>query len=346
MRAAVLTQLNQPLEIEELELPLLGVGQVLVQVVYSTICGAQLGEIHGAKGPDPFLPHLMGHEGCGRVLEVGPGVRYVKVGDTVVMHWRKGVGIESGFPKYRRKDGTFAGGGLITTFCELAVVSENRLTAVPSNIPPKVISLMGCAVTTAFGLINNEAKLKLGQSIAVAGVGGVGLSIVQGAFLVGAYPIIAIDLFENKLDQARLLGASHIINGTGAEFSDEIYKIAGKNGVDVFVDCTGSPGVIADGYKVTAAGGIMILVGQPHDGASVVFGNMQRHYCGKTLLDSQGGLTNPTIDIPRYIRMYDAGLIDLETIVTHSFPLEQINKAIAVVRSGSAGRVGLEMNHG
>ena len=161
MKAAILNHLNLPLIVDEVQLPEhLECGQVLVQVDCSTICGAQIGEITGAKGEDHYLPHLLGHEGCGRVRDVGVGVDHVKIGDKVVMHWRRGLGIESTFPKYKWKDKVI-GGGLVTTFNEYAVVSENRLTSIDPSIPSGVASLMGCAVTTALGLINNEARLKI-----------------------------------------------------------------------------------------------------------------------------------------------------------------------------------------
>lgn len=351
MKAAILEKLNSPLVVDGIEIPNLDCGQVRVRVLASTICGAQIGEITGAKGPDKYLPHLLGHEGCGEVLAVGAGVRYVKVGDRVVLHWRKGVGIEGSCPKYRC-NGSYVGGGWVTTFNEEAVISENRLTPVPKDTPPAVASLLGCAVTTALGLINNEAHLKIGQSIAVAGVGGVGLNIVNGAAMVNAYPIIAIDVEPSKLALAHLMGATHtvesghILNTEDGQKVDcyQIAKDIMTKGVDVFVDCTGNPGVIEAGLEVTAAGGRLILVGQTEAGRTLMLKNFRQHYCGKTVLDSQGGLTNPTEDIPRYLELYRAGRLQLDHLITHTFPLIEINEAINVVRSGRAGRVALEMS--
>ena len=211
MKAAILEKLNYPLVIDKLELPELDYGQVLVEVKRSGICGAQIGEMTGVKGEDKYLPHLMGHEGGGIVVEIGPGVTHVKKNDHVVMHWRKGAGIECRPPRYGRNGG-FVGGGWVTTFNDYSVVSENRLTVIPDDIPFEIAALMGCAVTTALGLINNEANIKIGQSVAVAGCGGVGLNIIQGAALVSAYPIIAIDLYDHKLELAKKMGATHTIN--------------------------------------------------------------------------------------------------------------------------------------
>src|SRR3990172_7470779 len=201
MKAAILVRQHEPLVVAEVELPqVLDVGQVLVKVHYSGICGSQLGEIDGVKGEDRFLPHLLGHEGSGTVLEVGPGVRHVKAGDKVVLHWRTGAGIESSTSSYSWQ-GRKVNAGWITTFNEYAVVSENRLTAIPHDSDPEVAALFGCAVTTGFGVVQNNARVRIGESVVVFGAGGVGLNIVQAAALVSAHPVIAVDLYDNRLAQ-------------------------------------------------------------------------------------------------------------------------------------------------
>lgn len=336
-KAAVLMDLNCPLTIEELIVPDLKVGQVLVRVKASGICGKQIGEIAGYFGPDKYLPHLLGHEGGGIVEAIGQGVRNINVGDHVAMHWRKGAGIESDPPVYFTKHGKPIGAGLIATFTEYAVVSENRLTSIPKDIPFYVAALMGCAITTAFGLINNEAQLKMGQSIAVYGVGGVGLSIVQGASLVSANPIIAIDKVSNKLKIAHDCGATHILNTNIHNIEYEILRIVGK-GVDVFVDCTGNVDLIAKAYKMTNSSGKTILVGQTYWNEELVISNMLQNYGGKHLFASQGGLTEPTVDIPRYCNLFKQNRISTADIATHFFTLDQINHALDIVRLGEAGR--------
>lgn len=335
MKAAILEKLKSPLEIKELSVPALDVGQVLVDVYYSSICGAQIGEIDGAKGEDKYLPHLLGHEGGGVVLEVGPGVKHVKKGDHVVMHWRKGRGIEADCPKYTDiENHSIVGGGWVTTFTEQAVISENRLTPIPKCVPLDIAALMGCAVTTGLGIVNNEAQLKLGQSIAVIGCGGVGLNVIQGASLVGAGEIIAIDIDQEKLNAARDHGATA---WTLAQAERDIEQ------VDVVVDCTGIPEMIDKGLSLVKPSGKMILVGQTHYGQDLVLSNFRQHYCGKTILDSQGGLTEPHADIPRYLKLYQQGKLKLNNLITHRFKLDDINEALEVVRSGKAGRVMLEM---
>lgn len=340
-KAAILYKQNSPLIIDDIEIPNLRCGQVLVKVHCSGICGAQIGEITGAKGEDRYLPHLLGHEGGGVVLKVGEGVRYVKKGDHVVMHWRKGDGIDASFPVYIWKnqlnESQTVGGGCITTLNEQAIISENRLTAIPKDIPFEVAALMGCAGTTALGLINNEAKLKIGQSIAVTGCGGVGLNVIQGAAMVAANPIIAIDIRQDKLDIAKSLGATHTINSSLDLYKDVLSFVKGK-GVDVFVECTGIIKLIEEGYRATAPNGKMILVGQPHHKYDLTFPLMRQHYCGKTLMDSQGGLTNPSVDIPRYLELYKMNKLKFDNLITHYYPLLKINTAIDVMKQGKAGR--------
>lgn len=156
MKAAILDRLESPLIVDTVKLPeTLYPGQVLVKVHYSGICGSQIGEISGAKGKDNFLPHLLGHEGSGEVMLIGPGVLFVKPGDKVVMHWRKGLGLDAKPPVYSWK-GSRLNAGFVTTFNEYAIVSENRLTILPEGVPMDIAPLMGCAVTTA--LIRHQKK--------------------------------------------------------------------------------------------------------------------------------------------------------------------------------------------
>ena len=343
MRAAVLEELNFPLAVREVELPELVCGQVLVEVYCAGVCGAQLRETHGLKGPDPFLPHLLGHEGAGIVRAVGPGVAHVKENDHVVMHWRKGLGIDAPPPRYKYGNKTI-GAGPVATFSEYAVVSENRVTAIDKKIPFDVAALMGCAVTTAFGCINNEAVLKIGQSIVVAGCGGVGLLLVQAAAMVSGNPIIAVDLFPEKLKVAEELGATHTFCFGEEDLETAVSSITDRIGVDVFVDCTGMVDIIDQGLRCTACGGKLILLGQPKYDKDLVLRKVAQHYFGKTILDSQGGLTNPTVDIPRYLGLYTAGRLKLDQLIVSRFPLDQVNVAFNLLRSGRvAGRCFLEM---
>jgi S-(hydroxymethyl)glutathione dehydrogenase/alcohol dehydrogenase len=341
-RAAILVQSHQPLVVDEIELPTLGVGQVLVKVHVAGICGAQLGEIAAVKGPDKFLPHLLGHEGGGVVEDIGPGVTHVKVGDPVCLHWRKGNGIHAQPARYRWH-GQTVNAGWVTTFSDRTVVSENRLTPIPPGTPFEIAALMGCAVTTALGLINNDARLKIGQSIAIFGCGGVGLNVVQAAAMVAGHPIIAIDRYDSKRQFASRFGATHTLNSTTADLRADIRAIAGPQGVDVAVETTGNVRLIELAYELTAPQGRTVLVGVPRHDQDITIHSLPLHF-GKVLTGCEGGQSQPALDIPRYLRLYQAGKLKLDDLITHRFPLERINDALETVRGGEAGRVILQMS--
>jgi S-(hydroxymethyl)glutathione dehydrogenase/alcohol dehydrogenase len=336
-KAAILAQSREPLVVDEIALPeALGVGQVLVKVLYSTICGAQLNEIAAAKGPDKFLPHLLGHEASARVVEIGPGVTTVKPGDTVVLHWRPSQGIQCQPPAYQWR-GKKLNAGWVTTFNDHAVVSENRMTVIPPDYNLRDAPLLGCAVTTAAGVINNDANVKIGESVVVFGVGGVGLNVVQFAELAGANPIVAVDLVDSKLAMAKSRGATHCLNANAvADMDAEIRKIVGAKGPDKVIETTGAKSVIELAYNLTHADGTCVLVGVPSEKVSIY--TLPIHF-NKVLTGSHGGDAVPHVDIPRLIRLIEAGRLSFEGLITHEFPLDEINAALDVVRSGTAGRV-------
>lgn len=331
-KAAILVESKKPLVIEDIEIPKLTFGQVLVKVICSGICGAQINEIDAVKGPDKFLPHLLGHEATAEVVDIGEGVTTVAVGDRVVMHWRKGSGIHAPTPKYNSKLGV-VNAGWVTTFNEYAIVSENRVTTVPKDFDPESGALMGCAVTTAFGVLNNDAKIGIGESIAIFGIGGVGLNMIQGAVMVSAFPIIAIDVYDSKLEMAKMLGATHIINSKKEDPVSKIKEIVGNNGVDVAIDNTGNVSVIESAYEITAAKGRTILVGVPRKGEKVSIYTLPLHF-EKILKGSEGGGTKPEIDIPKYVRLCQNGKLDLKKIIGKRYKFEEINQAISDLRSG------------
>ena len=331
--AAVLVELGKPLVLEEIEIPKLAYGQVLVKVQCSGICGSQIGEINGAKGTDKYLPHLLGHEGTGLVLECGEGVNTVNKDDKVVLHWRQGDGIQSPSPTYHSKNLGTVNAGWVTTFNQYAVVSENRITTIPEDFDSEIAALMGCAVTTGLGVINNNAKLKIGESVVIWGSGGVGLSIVQGAALVSAYPIIAIDLYDHKLQLAKEMGATHTINANKTNPIDEILNIVGLNGADVVIDNTGDVAIIHSAYGVTSPMGRTILVGVPRIGEEAKLYTLPLHF-EKQITGSHGGEAKPAIDIPNYIKLYENGRLQLDELITHHYNLYEINEAISSMRSG------------
>ncbi len=338
MKAAILTESRRPLTVADVSPPeRLEYGQVRVRIHVSGICGSQLGEIDAVKGPDKFLPHLLGHEGGGVVEETGPGVRSVRKGDRVVLHWRKGNGIESPTPKYRWGDRT-VNAGWVTTFNEQAVVSENRVTPIPPEVDFEIAALLGCAVTTGLGVVTNDARLRIGESIAVFGVGGVGLTVVQGAALVNAWPVIAVDLHDEKLEMARRFGATHVINAAAGDTGAAIRRIVGEGGVDVAVDTTGAVRVIETAYEITSPRGRTILVGVPRAGEKISIYSLPLHF-DKVLTGSHGGDSDPARDIPRYVNLHLQGRLNLADMITHRYPLDRINEAVEELRRGTAGRI-------
>lgn len=343
MRAAILVEQNKPLVVDQIGLPRnLDVGQVLVKIKCSGVCGSQLGEIDGVKGVDSYLPHLLGHEGSGVIEAIGAGVKFVKPGDHVVLHWRKSQGIES-VPPYYTWQGKQVNAGLITTFNEYAIASENRVTKIDSAIDMEIASLFGCAVTTGFGVVENNAQIRFGEAVVVFGAGGVGLNIIQAASLVSAYPIVAVDLYDGRLDLAKSFGATHTINSTKTDANVEIKNILDTQALDVFIDNTGQASVIEIGYELTSARGRVVLVGVPRKGQNINIYSLPLHF-GKTISGSHGGESKPHIDIPRYLKLLDYGRIELKSLITERFSLEDINIAIARMRSGEmSGRCLISM---
>ena len=336
MKAVILEKLNSDLSIVDVSLTPLQYGQVLVKNIVSGLCGAQLQEIAGLKGNGNFLPHLLGHEGCGIVQEVGLGVNTVKVGDKVVMHWRKSEGIEAPFPKYIYNEKEISS-GKVTTLSEYSIVSENRLTTVPNDTPEELCALLGCGLTTALGVVTNEAEIKFGESVMIIGSGGVGLNLIQGAKLVSAFPIVAVDIVEEKRGICLEVGATHFINSKTENINQKF---------DVIIDTTGIPEVIANATTYLSGNGRLILVGQPKPDQKLEIPTANKLFdgIGKTIKATQGGKTNPTEDIPRYIKLHKAGLLDITKIITHRFDLNDINKAFDLLRSGKAGRIIININ--
>lgn len=333
MKAAILVESGQPLVIDEVRLPEhLEVGQVLVKVLYSGICGSQLGEIDAIKGPDGYLPHLLGHEGTGLVLETGPGVSQVDVGQHVVLHWRPGPGIQAQPPLYQWR-GQNLNAGWLTTFNEYAIVSENRCTSIPASTPLDQAALLGCAVTTAFGALSRELNIKPGESLVILGVGGVGQAMVQAARLMGAYPIVAVDLFDSKLKLATQLGADYVFSGHQPDLEAVLRQVCGASGAEHIIDNTGRSKLIEMAYRLSAKNGKILLVGVPAPQDKVSLDTLPIHF-GKSLMGSHGGRALPAEDIPRYLRLQEAGRLDFGPLISEVIELDQINQALDNLRLG------------
>lgn len=337
--AAVLEKTNHPLVLWELEIPPLEPGQVLVDVKYSSICHSQLNEIRGRKGEDRFLPHTLGHEGGGVVLEIGPDVTKVKAGDTVVLTWIAGQGKNVPACRYRHGD-RLVNSGAVSTFVRHAVISENRLVPI-DGMPLELMPLLGCAIPTGFGLVRNKLSPEPGSSLCVWGVGGVGLSVVLGAKAMNCGMIIAVDVRAEKLQMARDLGATHTVDGT-KDAVGAILELTGGRGVDHGVDCAGLVQTIEAGYAaVRRAGGHFVVAGNPPAGQKISLDPFDL-IAGKKISGTWGGETRVDVDLPAYRDSFLQGNLPLAQLITHREKLHGINEGVAMMEAGLTCRVLIE----
>lgn len=342
-KAAVLNKINEPLVVEELELPELKQGQVLVKISYSGICHSQLNEIHGLKGEDKFLPHTLGHEGSGVVEAIGAGVDKVKIGDRVVLTWIKARGADVPATSYTRKDGSIVNSGAISTFMTKAIVSENRLVRIPDTMPLREASLLGCAIPTGAGIVMNSTALSRGNSIAIFGIGGIGLSSLLAAKLKEASIIIAVDIIDKKLEDARSLGATHVINSAKQDVLKEILKITGNRGVDYAIESAGKTETMETAFKaVRDKGGECIIAGNLSFAQTIKIDPFDL-IKGKRITGTWGGQTQPDKDIPMYADLAISGRLDLKSLICREYEIEGINEAIEYLERGASGRVLIKM---
>ena len=345
--AAVLLESSKPLVVDEIQLPgELFAGQVLVEVITSGLCGAQINEIEAVKGPDKFLPHLLGHEGFARVLEIGPAVTTVAPGNQVVMHWRTGTGIQSSPPVYKWR-GEPLNAGWVTTLNKHSIVSENRVTKIPTaNYDKNVIPLLGCALTTALGVLENDARIGFRDSLLIFGGGGVGLLLIKIARLFGVKDITVVDIHDEKLQKARELGASNTLKFNNKV--DALTKLSELFGVEfptVAIDTTGQTDAIEICYEISSPDARVILVGVPKKGMNASLYTLPLHF-GKLIKGSEGGQSKPQNDIPLLLQLISEGQLGFDDYPTHSFPLTGINDAIAQLKSGTTGRMIMDFSQG
>lgn len=340
--AALLVQTGAPLVLVEIDIPALKAGQVLVEIAYSGACGTQVMEWRGDKGEDKWVPHCLGHEGTGTVLETGSAVSKVKAGDKVVLSWIKGSGIEAGGAVYAWGEKKVNAGG-VTTFQRHAVVSENRLTLLPAGLPMDVAVLLGCAAPTGMGAVYNVLKAQPGDSVAVFGTGGVGLHALMAAALVGAMPVIAIDPNPTRRALAPLYGATHVIDPTGIDVLAEIKKIV-PQGVDIAVESSGVPAAMEQAVNATRQqGGRAVVIGNARHGATLSL-NPSVFNQGKSLMGTWGGDSVPDRDYGRFARLLGAGRFPVRDLLSKPYALEQADQALQDLASGKIGRPLIDMS--
>jgi len=335
--SAVLMNTGEPLEFMTLKLPNLLPGQVLVDVAWSGICRTQLNEIRGKKGPDRFLPHTLGHEGTGTVQQTGPDVTKVRPGDRVVLSWLKGSGADVPGTQYEGP-GYPVNSGAVSTFMTTAVISENRVTPLPENVPLLEGALFGCALPTGAGMVLHTAKVTAGQSVAIFGVGGIGLSALVTAASQGATPLIAVDVIPEKLAMARSLGATHTIDASILDPATAIREITGQNGADITIEAAGQTGAMENAYDATrTGGGLCIIAGNLEPDTRISIDPFQL-INGRRIVGSWGGESRIEEDIPLFARMMDNQKFDLKNLVTHTYGLTELNNAMDDLEAGRVGR--------
>ena len=341
--AAVLEHLNMPLVIRNIAVPRLLEGQVLVKVLFSGVCRSQVMEVRGGRGKDPWLPHLLGHEGSGIVLAVGDGVTKVKTGDAVILGWVKGDGLDAPGAIYICGDKVI-NAGKVTTFCNYTVASESRLVLKPASLPFDTAVLFGCALPTGAGMVLNELRPSVDQSVLVLGLGGIGLSALMALKALGVRSIIAIDISEEKLSLARQLGATHTFNSLSEGFQRMVLDLTG-GGVDICVESGGLVATIELGFSlIRKNGGKLLFASHPPDGEMI---RLAPHdlISGKQIAGSWGGATAPDFDIPKMHGLFENAQIPLGALLTKRYTLEQVNEALDDLEAGRVFRPLIVMQH-
>jgi len=346
MKAAVLSRLNEPLEVMSgIECSAPGMGQVLVKLAYSGVCHSQLMEVRGLRGADAYLPHLLGHEGSGQVVEVGEGVNKVSPGDLVVLGWIKGSGLDCGGVNYHcdsLPQQINAGG--VTTFNEYALVSENRVVPLPEGVPLDIAVLFGCAVPTGAGIITNDLRPIAGSSVAVFGLGGIGMSALMATMLYQCAKVIAIDVSADKLALARDFGASHTIDASIGSSVNQILALTDGLGVDYAVEASGQVEVIEQAFaSIRRGGGMCVFATHPEQGSNISIDPYEL-ICGKQIRGTWGGGSNPDRDIPMFAQLYLDGKLPLEKLITKRYSLGAINEALDDLKNHRVGRPLIEID--
>ncbi|QOG12085.1 zinc-binding dehydrogenase [Arcobacter sp. FWKO B] len=344
MKAAVLYELAKPLKVEEIQWSTLLRGQVLVELAYSGVCHSQLMEVRGKRGEDKFLPHLLGHEATGIVKEIGPDVTKVKVGDKVVLGWIKGDGINAEGAKYLNDDKIIVNSGGVTTFNEYSVVSENRLVKLPDDVPLDIGVLFGCAIPTGSGIVTNEIQPEENSTIAIFGLGGIGLSALMATKLYKCSKIIAIDIEDNKLELAKEFGATDTINSLKEDSLKKILDLTDGKGVDYAVEASGITMVIETAFKsVKNNGGLSVFASHPKAGELIKIDPFDL-ICGKNIKGSWGGGCYPDRDLPKFFDLYLEGKLPLDRLLEKRYTLDEINFALDDLENRKVTRPLIEIN--
>lgn len=353
IRAAVLPAVGSPLEITGIELPEPGPGQVRVRLAAAGVCHSDLSLSNGTMRVP--VPAVLGHEGAGTVVSVGEGVTHVAPGDGVVLNWAPSCGschpcslgevwlcvnalAGAANVHARTEDGTELHPGLnVGAFAEETVVAADCVLPLPDGIPLTDAALLGCAVLTGWGAVHHSARVREGETVAVFGVGGVGLATLQAARIAGASTIVAVDVSPEKEALARAAGATEYVVASETT-AKEIRKLTGGQGVDVAVECVGRAVTIRTAWESTRRGGRTTVVGIGGKDQQVTFHALELFHWGRTLAGCVYGNSNPAVDLPVLAEHIRAGRFDLGSLVTERITLDGIPGAFDNMLAGKGGR--------
>ncbi|MFJ9630303.1 Zn-dependent alcohol dehydrogenase [Streptomyces sp. NPDC101175] len=354
VRAAVLPAVGAPLEITEIDLPDPGPGQVRIRLAAAGVCHSDLSLTDGTMRVP--VPAVLGHEGAGTVLAVGEGVTHLAPGDSVVLNWAPSCGTchacalgevwlcanalngAADVYAHRASDGSDLHPGLnVAAFAEETVVPAACALPLPDGIPLTDAALLGCAVLTGYGAVHHSARVRAGETVAVFGVGGVGLATLQAARIAGASKIVAVDVSPAKEELARAAGATDYLVAT-EDTAREIRALTGKQGVDVAVECVGRAVTIRTAWESTRRGGRTTVVGIGGKDQQVTFNALELFHWGRTLSGCVYGDCDPAKDLPVLAEHVRAGRLDLGALVTERIELAGIPAAFENMTAGKGGR--------
>jgi len=358
MKAAVLTELNKDLEVrDDVGLMDLGPGEVHIKLVSSGVCHS---DVSAQNGTIPSgTPCVLGHEGAGVVLEVGDGVADLAAGDHVILSFTPACRLckaclrgqanlcetmmQMAITPHFKIDGQpvsgFTGCG---TFAEEMIVPQGAAIKVAQDVPLNVVSLIGCGVTTGVGAAINTAAIRPGTSVCVIGCGGVGISAIQGARIAGASEIVAVDTVPAKLDMAKKFGATHGV--TPDDLEGAKLEVTGGEGFDYALECVGHPATIRSCYDVVRRGGTAVVVGVGRMEQKIEFTAFELFYGEKTLKGSMYGSANVRVDFDRLLRLWKAGKLDLEGMITRRIKVDEVNEAFRAMQAGEVIRSVIDFN--
>ncbi|MFE6285113.1 zinc-binding dehydrogenase [Streptomyces sp. NPDC057877] len=354
VRAAVVPAVGAPLEITEIELPAPGPGQLRVRLAAAGVCHSDLSLSNGTLSVP--LPAVLGHEGAGTVTAVGEGVTEYAPGDPVVLNWAPSCGScpacvrgevwlcadalsgAANVHAHRASDGAALHPGLnVAAFAEETVVPLRCALPVPAGVPLTDAALLGCAVLTGYGAVHNSAKVRPGETVAVFGVGGVGLAALQAARIAQASKIIAVDVSPEKEELARAAGATDYVVASDTT-PRQIRALTGKQGVDVAVECVGRAVTIRAAWESTRRGGRAVVVGIGGKDQQVTFNALEIFHWGRTLTGCVYGDSDPARDLPVIGEHIRGGRFDLSALVTERIALDGIPAAFENMVAGKGGR--------